>query len=105
MENKKIDFKSEKRKSWKLTQYWMSLISALIGILGSIISSLSYVGINKLTSQQIIIFTSIFLGIVIITATFQRIQKMGAKTRLLCKKIEEAYISQLELSLLNREQK
>jgi uncharacterized membrane protein len=105
MEKKNDKMKSSKRKSWMKVSSWSSLLSVLIGILGSILSTSSLVGLRKLTSQQILIFASIFAAIVAIAAFFQRIQKMGEKTRKLSREIEEAYISQLDMSLINPEQK
>jgi uncharacterized membrane protein len=104
MENKNEETKSSKRKSLK-TAKWAPIISTLIGMLGSILRSLSLVGLKNLSSQQITIFASIFVAIVLIAISIQRLQKMGEKTRKLCRRIEEAYISQLNLSFIKPEQK
>jgi len=80
---------------------WSSLISTLIGMLGSLISSFSLFGIKELNLQQIIILSSLFLGIVVVALTIKTIQKNAEKTRIATKKIVHAYLTQIDNTAIN----
>jgi len=100
------DHKIEKMQIGKnRVSNWATFISALLSLLGGIVSSLSIVGFKELSSQQLIIFGAIFTGIILTAVVLRQIQKMGHKIRMFRRKFEEAYISQLDASLINPERK
>lgn len=111
MDMKKQDTKSPeiKERIQKIGRYrvsnWTALISGLLSLLGGIITSMSLVGFKRLSSQQLLIFGSIFAGIVLIAVVLRQIQKMNQKISKLRRKFEEVYISQLDVSFVNPERK
>jgi membrane protein YqaA with SNARE-associated domain len=100
---------SEMERMQKIGRYrvsnWTTLISALLSLLGGIISTMSIVGFKRLSLQQLLIFGSIFAGIVLIAVVLRQIQKMNQKISGLRRKFEEVYISQLNASFINPERK
>lgn len=81
-------------------EWWLSITSTLIGMLGSIISSLSLVGLKELTSLQITLIASIFIGIVIAAYAIRSFQKAGEATRSFSRKVTEVYLTHIDHSII-----
>ncbi len=101
--------KSERIGRYEKLYYYFNfiagIVSVFVGIVGSVISASSVVGIKKLTPQLLIIFVSIFAGIIIVASVIRRVRKASETTRKLCRTVGKSYISKLEASLINPVQK